>query len=80
LERSVLGDRAARDRDLFVRSLFNGSRDEYEAALDRLSRTQSWSEASRVIANEVFRRHQVNIYSEPAVSFTNAVESRFEAS
>ncbi|HEX7070811.1 MAG TPA: hypothetical protein VF190_08390 [Rhodothermales bacterium] len=80
LEANVLGDRAARDRDLYVRSLFGGSREEYEEVLDLLSRARSWSEASRVIANEVFRRHHVNIYSDPAVSFTNAVEARFEES
>ena len=79
LERVVLGDRAARNRDAFVAALFRGSQSEYRAALERLSRASSWADASRIIANDIFRRHQVNIYSDPAVSFTNAVEARYDA-
>ena len=79
LERAVLGSRGARNRDLFVRHLFSGSRNEYESTLRKLQHIGSWSEASKVIAQDVFLRHQVNIYSDPAVAFTDAAESRYRS-
>ena len=77
VERAVLGDRGTRNRDLFVKHLFSGSSDDYERTLRQLSEAPSWTHASQIIAQEVFLRHQVNIYSEPAVAFTDAVEARF---
>lgn len=78
LERDVLGERGPSNRDLFVRKLFEGSREEYARMLRRLREAASWSEASQIIAQDVFRAHHVNIYSEPAVTFTNAAEDRFK--
>lgn len=76
LERAVLGTQ--RDhRALFIRELFGGSRSEYTQTLQRLRTAPNWTRASQIIAQDVFRAHQVNIYSEPAVAFTNAVEDRF---
>ena len=77
LEHTVLGERGARNRDLFVQCLFHGKEDAYEAVLQRLEGARDWSEASQTIANEVFLKHQVNIYSPPAVTFTEAVEARY---
>lgn len=79
LERHVLGEEGLQHRRLFVRELFSGSEEEYRETLTRLSRAETWAAASRIIANDVFRVHEVNIYSEPAVLFTNAVESRFQS-
>lgn len=77
LERVVLGPRGAKDRQHFIKHLFKGSREDYEAVLRRLRTVDSWSKASQVIAQEVFRKNQVNIYSDPAVAFTDAVEAQF---
>lgn len=77
LEHVVLGKRGARNRDLFVQCLFQGKEQAYEAVLKRLEGAKDWSEASQTIANEVFLKHQVNIYSPPAVTFTEAVEARY---
>ncbi len=77
LERTVLGERGARNRDLFLRHLFAGSRDEYERTLRQLETASSWTEASQIIAREVFLKHQVNIYSDPAVAFTDAAEAQY---
>ena len=77
LEHTVLGERGARNRDLFIQCLFHGKEQAYEAVLQRLEGARDWSEASQPIANEVFLKHQVNIYSPPAVTFTEAVEARF---
>lgn len=77
LEAEVLGRRGVRNRDLFIRHLFSGDRDAYEAILRKLRSVTSWSEASKVIAQDVFLKYQVNIYSDPAVAFTDAAESRY---
>jgi hypothetical protein len=77
LEQRVLGPSGTPHRDQFVRHLFAGSQRAYEQALHHLEAASDWPTASRIIAEEVFRQHRVNIYSDPAVTFTNAVERRF---
>jgi hypothetical protein len=79
LEQSVLGERNPPQRDMYVRQLFAGSEAAYERVLRRLDGIDTWSRASQIIAQDVFRKHKVNIYSDAAVRFTNAVESRFRA-
>jgi hypothetical protein len=59
-----------------VRELFDGSRDAYERVLHRLRGADDWSTATQIIASDVFRAYGVNIYSDAARSFTNAVEAR----
>ena len=77
LERAVLGEAGPINRALFVKHLFRSDGDGYERVLRALYGAASWPEASRIIADEVFRKNGVNIYSEPAVLFTDAVEARF---
>ncbi|PEN11369.1 hypothetical protein CRI94_15125 [Longibacter salinarum] len=77
LEREVFGKSNPPQRGVFVRQLFNGDLDDYEQVLLRLQHAESWNEASQIIARDVFRAHKINIYSDAAVHFTNAVEARF---
>jgi hypothetical protein len=77
LEREILGAAHPSHRSVYIRQLFDGAADEYRAVLRRLRTADSWSEASDIIAEDVFRSHKVNIYSDAAVQFTNAVENRF---
>ncbi len=79
LEREVLGDKGIKHRDTFITHLFDGAEEEYLAIVTDLHAARNWSEASRVIAEDVFKRRQINIYSESAVAFTNAVEARFRS-
>ncbi len=76
LEARVLGGAGSRQRRVFVRTLFSGSEPAYRALLERLQTASSWPEASRLIA-ESFRQHQVNIYQDAAIAFTDAAEGRF---
>jgi hypothetical protein len=78
LEREVFGNEHAPNRTLYVRELFQGDGEAYRTLLERLRRTDTWSEASQLIASDVFRAHQVNIYSDAAVHFTDAVEAGFK--
>ncbi len=77
LERDVLGPSGRQSRALFVRHLFGGDEEAYAGILRRLREAPTWNEASRIIARDVFRARQINIYSDPAVAFTDAVEGRF---
>ena len=77
LERRLLGEKASKHRDFFVETLFQGSPQRYHAVLQRLDAADSWAEASQIIASDVFRAHSVNIYSDPAVLFTDLIEARF---
>jgi len=77
LEREILGTTNPPHRSVYVRQLFNGDEAAYRQILRRLRTADSWGEASQIIASDVFRAYKVNIYSDAAVHFTNAVESRF---
>ncbi len=76
-ERSVLGEAGPANRVRFIEALFGGSEEAYSAVLRKLEPVADWSQASRIIAEDVFRQHGVDIYSEAAVAFTDAVERRF---
>ncbi|MFB6278410.1 MAG: hypothetical protein ABEK75_02800 [Salinibacter sp.] len=78
LEREVFGHEQTSNRSVYVRELFQGDGDAYRDVLERLRRTGTWSEASQIIASDVFRANQVNIYSDAAVHFTDAVEAGFK--
>jgi hypothetical protein len=78
LERAVFGSGNPPKRDIYVQKLFQGDEEDYRRVLDRLRETERWSTASQIIASDVFRAHQVNIYSDAAVHFTNAVEAGFK--
>jgi hypothetical protein len=73
LEDRVLGADAA-ERDRFIRELFQGNETRYAAVLQRLADAADWPAATAVLSDEVFRPFQVDIYSAPAIAFTNAVE------
>lgn len=77
LERNVLGVSNPPHRAVYVRQLFGGDETAYEEVLERLKYADSWGKASQIIASDIFRAYKVNIYSDAAVHFTNAVESRF---
>lgn len=78
LEREVFGSTTPPKRTEYIQKLFQGDEDAYRQTLERLRATGSWSTASQIIASEVFREYQVNIYSDAAVHFTNAVEAGFQ--
>ena len=72
----MLGDGPDGRRAAFVAALFDGSADDYHRTLLALDGARTWTEATQVIARDVFQRHRVNIYSDSAVAFTDAVEAQ----
>lgn len=77
VEARVLGQSGGRQRRRYVRDLFRGDEHAYLSVLTTLEACDSWPEASRIIASDVFKRFGVDIYSATAVDFTDAVSARF---
>ena len=77
IEQAVLGEEGAGQRDVFVTHLFARSIDAYERVLRQLHATTNWPEASKIIADNVFRPFKVDIYSDPAILFTDTVEAGY---
>ncbi|NNE36556.1 MAG: hypothetical protein HKN13_15080 [Rhodothermales bacterium] len=73
-EEKLLGD-SSQHRSRFIQDLFGGDERAYLVAIDQLLAEKSWPGASSVLASQVFRKHQVDIYSATAIAFTDAVES-----
>ncbi|MEM8601720.1 MAG: hypothetical protein AAGF99_17525 [Bacteroidota bacterium] len=76
LERRLLGS-AADQHDWFVEQLTAGDEAAYEATLRAIDQATSWTEASQIIAQDIFRRYSVYIWSAPARAFTDAIEAHF---
>lgn len=79
LETRVLGPSATERRNWYITHLTAGSEAEYRAVLEQLGAAPNWTEATQIIGREVFRKHRVNIYSDAALAFTDAVEARFRS-
>ena len=77
LEQEVFGPSHTPKREVYVDALFDGDRNAYGRVLRRLRAADSWSDASQIISDDIFRPYQVNIYSDAAVHFTNAIEATF---
>jgi hypothetical protein len=77
IEERVMGRLNAVQRAWYINHLFASDRTRWAVVMELLAGAGDWEEASEIIATEVFERHGVDIYSRPAVDFTNAVEARF---
>ena len=78
LEFSVLGLYGTSNRTMFIEHLFAGSAAEYKSILMRLHTLSTWTIASHVIAEEVFKKNNVNIYSPAAIMFTESIEEQYK--
>ncbi|MCW9709149.1 hypothetical protein [Fodinibius salsisoli] len=65
--------------DHFVEAIFDGSEQAYEEALQNIVSFENWRQASKYIQKQVFSRNMVDLYSEPAVAFTDRLQNYFLA-
>lgn len=65
------------DKDYFVDEIFQGDELAFSNAVDEISTFRNWSSAGKYINSEIFRRNMIDIYSEPAVDFTDRLQSYF---
>jgi hypothetical protein len=77
IERRVLGSAVERSTE-FREVLFGGNSDDYRRVLQAIDAAENWTEATRILAGQVFRKYGVDIYSDIAVAFTDAVDVRFK--
>ncbi len=65
------------EKSYFIEEIFRGSERAYEEALEEISGYEEWKSASRYIEKNIFKRNMVDMYSEPAVDFTDRLQSWF---
>jgi hypothetical protein len=65
------------NRDYFVDELFDGDEVAFDNALEEIAQFSSWRAASKYIDSEIFRRNLIDLYSEPAVDFTDRLHTYF---
>lgn len=64
-------------RSFFVKELFQDSERAYEEAVEELVAFEDWKKASKYIHENIFKRNMIDMYSEPAVDFTDRMHSYF---
>ncbi len=65
------------DRELFVEEIFRGSDRAYDEAVENIAAYSSWSDVSKYIEKDIFKRNLVDMYSEAAVDFTDRLQTYF---
>ncbi len=78
LETRVLGPTATERRDWYAQQLTGGSEAAYRAILLDLDLAQNWNDAWPIL-KEAYQANKVEIYSDPVVAFTDAVEGRYHS-
>jgi len=66
------------ERKKFIKRLFKGSEEDYNAAISAINEMKTWREASLYIDREVFSRFKVDEFSGEAVAFVDIVFERFQ--
>jgi len=72
-----LRDQLSGDQELFVEEIFRGSERAFDQALEQIASYDNWREVSKFIEKDVFKRNLVDMYSEPAVDFTDQLQNYF---
>jgi hypothetical protein len=76
-EINELKEQLSGDRELFVEEIFRGSDRAFDEAVENIATYDSWRDASKYIEKDIFKRNLVDMYSEPAVDFTDRLQSYF---
>ena len=63
--------------DEFIKVIFNGSKEEYEQALETICGFESWPETSAFIKEEIFKKNDVDLFSGATVDFTDRMHHHF---
>lgn len=65
------------DRKRIIDEIFGGSKEDYEAAISGLSSKQDWKSAAGYLEKEVFRKNNIKLMDEAAISFTDRLQSYY---
>lgn len=64
-------------KNYYIDELFGGSEQAYDQALHKIAMENDWKWASQLIRKNIFERHAVDIYSDPAIDFTDRLQTYF---
>ncbi|WP_157939466.1 hypothetical protein [Gracilimonas amylolytica] len=73
-----LSDYMIGQEKLFIKKVFGGKKKKYHDALSSIQELESWNEASDFLQEEVFRKYNVEMLSDPVVDFTDKLQSYFD--
>lgn len=65
-------------QQFFINELFGGSKSNYDASVTKIAARQTWQDAALTIRDDIFEKHNINIYSPAAVTFTDQLQNYFE--
>ncbi|MDZ7805505.1 MAG: hypothetical protein U5K71_00145 [Gracilimonas sp.] len=63
---------------LFINKVFGGKKKKYTSALKSIEQFDKWDEAADYLEEEVFGKNDVDMLSDPAVDFTDKLQSYFD--
>jgi len=60
------------------KALFNGNNKEYHAAVQKIESLENWKQASEYAETEIFSKEYVDMFSEEAIGFIDALQTYFK--
>lgn len=76
LETRILGSSATERRDWYISNVTGGSEHTYREVLESIDKAPSWEKAWPIL-KDTYQQHQVQIYSDAVIAFTDAIETHF---
>ena len=62
----------------WIKALFNGKAKKYYSAIDEIEKLGSWKQASEYVETQIFNKDEVDMYSEEAIGFIDALQTYFK--
>ncbi|HKK25084.1 MAG TPA: hypothetical protein VJ941_05620 [Gracilimonas sp.] len=63
---------------LFINKVFGGKKKKYRSALESIEAFDEWDKAADFLQEEIFGKNDVDMLSDPAVDFTDKLQSYFD--
>ncbi len=64
-------------RKQWIKKIFSGKKKAYKEAVEEISYFKNWEEASKFVQADVFGKHKVDMFSEEAIGFIDALQTYF---
>ncbi len=76
-KKDIFGYLSNKEIEKIVGYIFNDDRDEFASAMEKITESESYDEATEILKN-IFKSYNVNPYSKDAITLTNSVSNYFE--
>jgi hypothetical protein len=77
-EAKILLSYLSESKDTFIEALFRNDEAMFYNSMNELVQYHDWATAGRYITRDIFARNRVDLYSEQAISYLDAVQLYFE--